>query len=134
MFIFLLCERIKNYNYIFIIATLLLIINFVGNFKYNVFFASLVIYAYFLDAKTSYFYSSIYSKLGNLTYGSYLLHIPIQLFTILIFYKFELDAVIFTNYYFLIIYLLAIFYISHISYKFYENPIRIVLKNNFNKT
>ena len=134
VFIFLICEKIKNHNYIFLIATLLLLLNLVGNFKYNVFFASLVIYAYFLDTKTNYFYSKFFSKLGNLTYGSYLLHIPIQLLTILIFYKFGLDSNIFTNYYFLIIYLVAIFYISHISYKFYENPIRIILKNNFNKS
>ncbi len=132
VFLFVFCEKIKNYNYILIIATILLILNFVGNFKYNLFFASLILYAYYFDTKIKYKYSLYYSKLGNLTYGSYLLHIPVQLLTIFIFYKFEINIEIFTQYYFLIAYLTAIFFLSHVCYKLYENPMRIFLKKKFN--
>ena len=130
VFLFMLCEKTKNLNYILALASILLILNFVGNFKYNVFFASLVLYAYYFDNKLNYNFSKSYSKLGDLTYGSYLLHIPIQLLTILIFYKLELNNNIFTNYYFLFIYIFLIFSIAHISYKFYENPAKVYLKKN----
>jgi len=130
VFLFVLCEKTKNLNYILLLATFLLILNYVGNFKYNVFFASLVLYAYYFYYKVNYNFSKNYSKLGNLTYGSYLLHIPLQLFTIFIFYKFELNSNIFTNYYFLLIYISIIFSVAHISYKFYENPAKVYLKKN----
>ena len=133
VFLFILCEKIKNLNYILFLAIILLSLNFIGNFKYNVFFASLVLLAYFFDNKTDYNLSKNYSKLGDLTYGSYLLHMPIQLLTILVFYKFELNGNIFTNYYFLFIYLFLIFSAAYISFKFYENPAKIYLKNNFLK-
>ena len=130
MFLYVLCEKIKNLNYILLIASILIILNFIGNFKYNVFFASLVLFAYYFDYKTNYNLSKHYSKLGNLTYGSYLLHIPIQLIIILIFYKFNFNSDIFTKYSFLVFYISVIFSISYISFKFYENPAKVYLKKN----
>ena len=131
--IFTVCEKIKNYNFILILATILLVLNFVGNFKYNLFFASLVLFAYFFDYKIKYKYTKIFSKLGDLTYGSYLLHIPLQLLIILIFSKFSLNYTIFTKYYFLIAYIFLVFFLSYFSYRFYENPIRIYIKKSFYK-
>ncbi len=133
VFIYNLSEKIKNHNYILTLAAILFFSNFIGNIKYNLLFASLVLFAYFLDNRIKYAYSKFYSKLGDLTYGSYLLHIPIQLLIILMFSKFSLDNALFTKYYFLITYILFVFFLSYISYKFYENPIRISLKKKFNK-
>ena len=130
VFLLVLSEKIKNLKYILLLALILLFLNFIGNFKYNVFFASLVLFAYYFDHSTNYKLSKNYSKLGNLTYGSYLLHIPIQLLIIFIFYKFQLNSHIFTNYYFLLIYVTLIFSLAHISFKFYENPAKIFLKKN----
>ena len=130
VFLFILCEKTKNLNYILLLAIILLCLNFFGNFKYNVLFATLVLLAYYFDYKISYSFSKNYSKLGDLTYGSYLLHIPIQLLIILMFYELELNSNIFTNYYFLIIYMFLIFFAAHISFKFYENPAKIYLKKN----
>lgn len=130
VFLFVLSEKIKNLNYILLLALILLLLNFIGNFKYNVFFASLILFAYYFDNRISYNFSKHYSKLGDLTYGSYLLHIPIQLLTILIFYKFQLNSDIFTHYYSLIVYILVIFSLAYISYKYYENPAKIYLKKN----
>ena len=130
VFLYVLCEKIKNLNYILLIASILIILNFIGNFKYNVFFASLVLFAYYFDYKTNYNLSKHYSKLGNLTYGSYLLHVPIQLIIILIFYKFNFNSNIFTKYSFLVFYISVIFFISYISFKFYENPAKVYLKKN----
>lgn len=131
--IYIVCEKIKNYYYILILAIILLLLNFVGNFKYNLFFASLVLFAYFFDNKFEYKFAKIYSKLGDLTYGSYLLHTPLQLVIILIFTELSLNNNIFTKYYFLLTYVTFVFSLSYFSYRFYENPIRIYIKKKFNK-
>ena len=131
VFLFILCEKTKNLNSLLLLAIILLLFNFIGNFKYNVFFASLILLAYYFDYKINYNFSKNYSKLGDLTYGSYLLHIPIQLLIILVFYKLELNSNIFTNYYFLLFYLFLIFSTARISFKFYENPAKIYIKKNF---
>ena len=131
VFLFFLCNNIKNINYILFIALLLFISNFIGNFKYNIFFSSLILLAYYLDHNTTYRFKNFYSKLGNLTYGSYLLHIPLSLLIILFFSKFKLHENIFMTEYFFISYLFIIFIISHFSFKFFEDPIRTYLKKLF---
>jgi peptidoglycan/LPS O-acetylase OafA/YrhL len=131
VFLFILCNKIKNLNYILWISLLLLLLNFIGNFKYNLFFSSLILLAFFLDHKTTYKFQNFYSKLGNLTYGSYLLHVPLQLSIIFIFSRFKFYDDVFSNGYFFIGYLIIIFYLSHISFKFFENPMRSYLKKLF---
>lgn len=131
--IYAVCEKIKNNYFILALAIICFLLNFVGNFKYNLFFAAIVLFAYYLDNNTNYKIKSFYSNLGNLTYGSYLIHIPIQLLIIYIISKFNFDFEIFKSFYFFMFYLFVIFFLSHISFKFYENPIRILLRKNFSK-
>ncbi len=131
--LFFVCDKIKKNYYILILALALCSLNLIGNFKYNLFFAAVVLFAYYLDKQTNYKVKTFYPNLGNLTYGSYLLHIPTQLFIILIMLKFNFNYEIFKSVYFFLFYLIIIFFLSHISFKFFENPMRILLRKSFNK-
>lgn len=131
--LYVICEKIKNNHYILGLAIILLMLNFVGNFKYNLFFSSVVLLAYYLDNNTNYKIKNFYSNLGNLTYGSYLIHIPSQLLIIYVILKFNLNFEIFTSSYFFVFYLFIIFFLSHISFKFYENPMRVLIRKSFSK-
>ena len=131
--LYIICEKVENKYYILSLAITLLLLNFVGNFKYNLFFSSVVLLAYYLDSSTHYKLRGYYSNLGNLTYASYLIHIPTQLVIIYLTSKFNFSFEIFKNSYFFIFYLFVIFFLSHISFKFYENPIRIFIRKSFNK-
>ena len=99
----------------------------------NLVFSSVVLLAYYLDNNTNYKIKNFYSNLGNLTYGSYLIHIPSQLLIIYVVLKFNLNFEIFTSSYFFVFYLFIIFFLSHISFKFYENPMRVLIRKSFSK-
>ena len=70
------------------------------------------------------------SVIGNLTYSSYLIHLPISL--ILISY-FRDDTKIFLSEYFFISYIITIIIISLISYHFIEKKLKKYVRINFLK-
>ena len=122
--VFVLLDKIKNKNYILLLSLIFLALSFLGNFKYNIFFTSILLFAVFLDFNFDYKVKKYLSTAGNLTYASYVLHIPFQLFIILFINFFNINYSIFTTSYFLITYLIGIFCISYLSYRFVENPLR----------
>ena len=103
-------------------------ISLIGNFKYNLFFSSIIFFAVFLEYIDNSKFKNSFSIAGNLTYSSYLLHVPLQLTFILLFGLFEMNFEIFTTNLFFIIYLCLIFLISYCSYKYIENPLRVRIK------
>jgi len=126
--IYFLSEKLKNKNNILILSVFLMILTLIGNFKYNLFFSSIIFFTLFLENIDNSKYKNSFSILGNLTYSSYLLHVPLQLSFIFLFGLFKLNFEIFTTNVFFILYLCLIFFISFCSYKYIENPLRLRIK------
>ena len=74
--------------------------------------------------------TKILKALGNLTYSSYLVHIPIQLLIILILSQFNIEIPFYSNY-FLIFYLAFVLIISRLVFCYYEKPIQNKIRNYF---
>ena len=66
--------------------------------------------------------------LGNLTYSSYLLHLPTQILVFIIFPKNLISDYAYNNYFF-ISYMFFVLVISFISYKYFEDPMRVYIRN-----
>jgi len=69
------------------------------------------------------------SVLGNLTYSSYLIHLPIQIIICLIFINIEQTIPVEKKEFFLL-YISLVLFISYFSFKYYESPIRDYLRKN----
>jgi len=68
--------------------------------------------------------------LGNLTYSSYLIHIPLQLIIVLILSNQNIKIPIY-NAYFLIFYLISILLLSRITFCYFEKPIQDKIRKIF---
>ena len=68
--------------------------------------------------------------LGNLTYSSYLIHIPLQLIIVLILSNQNIKIPIY-NTYFLIFYLISILLLSRITFYYFEKPIQDKIRKIF---
>ena len=73
--------------------------------------------------------SKIIQNLGNMTYGSYLLHFPFQLLVVNFFNIFNFKIPIYNNLFFLF-YLFSVLFLSYISYRKIEMPIQNYLRKN----
>jgi len=71
----------------------------------------------------------ILSILGNLTYSSYLIHLPIQITICLIFINTGKTIPAGEKEFFLF-YIILVLFVSYFSFKYYENPIRNYLRKN----
>jgi len=69
------------------------------------------------------------SILGNLTYSSYLIHLPIQILIGLIFINMGKTIPVEEKEFFLF-YIILVLFVSYFSFKYYENPIRNYLRKN----
>ena len=65
--------------------------------------------------------------LGNLTYSSYLLHLPTQILIIILLPKNLILDYAYNNFFF-ISYMLFVLVISFFSYKYFENPMRVYIR------
>ena len=71
----------------------------------------------------------MFSVLGNLTYSSYLIHLPIQIIICLIFINIEQTIPVEKKEFFLL-YISLVLFISYFSFKYYESPIKDYLRKN----
>jgi len=129
--VFLIFEKIKNIKYSIFLSLILLILSLVGNFKYQLFFSSVLLLSLVLDKSVVYKFSKKFTFFGNLTYASYLLHIPIQLIFINIITYFDISFEIFTGKDFFFIYLFVVYFSAYYTYKFIENPLRRSIRDKF---
>lgn len=117
-------------KYIFFLSLVLIIISLIGNFKVNLFCPGILMF--FLTFEKMDALTDIMKKkfldLGNLTYGSYLLHIPIQLITIYICNYFNDLFDLFINPIFLIFFILIVYIFSHYIYKYFEKPMNRIIR------
>ena len=66
---------------------------------------------------------NLIKALGNMTYGSYLLHFPLQIAIVIIFNFLEIKLPIYENWFFLF-YIFLVLFLAHISYNKFELPIQ----------
>jgi len=75
---------------------------------------------------------NLIKALGNMTYGSYLLHFPLQILIVIVFDFLEIKLPIYENWFFLF-YIFLVLFLAHISYNKFELPIqKFIRKYNNN--
>ena len=123
-----------NNNIYLALSFLLLILAFIGNFKTFVFCPALVLFFSSLDNYINQkSLQSIFRKLGNLTYSLYLLHLPFQIFILIIFKQFNTSEAIFTKFYFIILFFIILIFLANLSFQFYEKPLNEQIRKKFKK-
>ena len=134
--IFMISEKIKKKYYLlaFPCTLTLVIFSFVGNFKIYLFCPSVVMLFILMDVMIKKNDVKLFLKsCGNLTYALYLLHIPTQLFLLLLGNYFNLSNYLYLNLYFFIFYFIIMISISKLSFNFFEKPLNKKIRNNFNR-
>ncbi len=122
--VFFIFNKLKNKKYIFLIASLILLIfSFIGNFKTFIFCPSLVLFTICFEQYLKIDKINMaFSKLGNLTYALYLLHVPFQLLIIILTKNIFNNFIIFNTYFFFILYFISLFSLAHLTFTLYEKP------------
>lgn len=130
--IFYVQKYFSNKIVLFLISLLLIVFSFVGNFKLFLFFPSIVLL--FVSAEIFIIdrVKNIFQSLGNLTYAIYLLHIPVQICLILLFGYLNINNEIYTNNFFLIMYIFLMLVLSYLCFNLYEKPINKKIRSLFN--
>ena len=122
----------KNKILLILYSLILIFLSFIGNFKIYIFTPGIL----FLFIALEYFINSKKKKkfnyLGSLTYSTYLLHIPIMLTIILLFYLFKVPETIFLTNQFFLLYIFFVIFIGYLSFKFYENPLNNKIRKLIN--
>ncbi len=129
--VYYLVLKFKNKLILFCFGTVLCVLSFTGNFKIFMFLPSIIILFLSFEKMITRKISSIFCFLGNLTYGTYLWHVPIQIFIIIFFKEFEIGSAIFQSRIFFLFYILIVFALSLISYVFFEKKVRIFIREKF---
>ena len=126
--VYYLSKKIRNQKYLFFLGLIFFAISVTGNVKFYALFPSILLiflsFENFIIGRLSVFFSF----LGNLTYGTYLWHVPIQIILMIILKINNYDWSIISSKVFFLIYLLTVFLTSIVSYFFYERLTRNYLK------
>ena len=126
----------KYFKYFFLLSIFLILASFFGrNFKILLFCPGILILTVILDEfVTGNKIRIFFSTLGSLTYSLYLIHFPIMI----IFLWLENNFITFNNFYktniFFITYFILITIISLLSFKYFEKPLNMKIRQIFNKT
>ena len=134
--VFIISEKIKKKYYLlaFLSALTLVIFSFFENFKIYLFCPSLILLFASIDIIIEKNNVKLFLRTcGDLTYALYLLHIPMQLFILLLASYFSLPDLLYLNNYFFIFYFTIMILIAKFCFKFFEQPLNNKIKNNFNK-
>lgn len=119
---------IFNYNYkkivLILFSSILILISFIGNFKSFIFLPAILILALSLEDIFNKKIKKIFNFLGNLTYGIYLWHSPLQIILILFIKKNGYDFILIDNNFFFLFYIFFVFFVSVLSFYFFEDKIR----------
>ena len=106
----------------------------IGNFKLYIFLPSVLLLFINFERFLSKILKKIFNFLGNLTYGMYLWHLPIQIVMITIIKILNLKFDLIERELFFISYLLLVFSTSIFSYYFIEKKLRKKIKLKFKPT
>lgn len=115
-----------------LISIILLIIGLKTDLKTFFLFPSILLLFVSLE---NYFFKirDILVVLGNQTYSIYLIHIPLQLLTIIVFSFFDLNHLILISNIFFLFFVILTMILSHITFKYFEKPLNIYIRNYFLK-
>jgi peptidoglycan/LPS O-acetylase OafA/YrhL len=122
----------KNFFLLIIFSTSLLLISLNGNFKLFIFAPAIL--AIFLNFETLIIKKKIqhfFEIVGNITYGTYLWHIPIQLITIIIIKNLDINIEIYQNKKFFLCFLSSTIIISLFSFYLFEKKAKDIIKKKF---
>ena len=124
-----------NKYYLAVLSTLLIIISLTGNFKVFMFCPGILMFFVFLDYtfKINTQTKKTFEILGNMTYASYLIHVPIQLIIILIINIFGIQIINFYSTQNFFIFIFVVYVISYFTFKLFEKPLNNFIKNKLIK-
>ena len=88
-----------------------------------IFFAPALIYIGALELKVSGKLGNWIEALGNMTYSSYLIHLPLQLLIVLMLGAFGI-AIPFYSPYFFLVYMALVLFLSRVTYLRFEKPMQ----------
>jgi peptidoglycan/LPS O-acetylase OafA/YrhL len=141
--IFHLNQVLKNYYN----GALIFVISLIGGIFLTVFILNYLVISYmiyvipfivFFIVSIDNYNFNIFKKIssiGNLSYGIYLWHVPLQIFIILFLLKLShanrLD--ILSSNLFFMLYIALLILISHLGFKYLENPLRKMINNRLKK-
>jgi len=72
-----------------------------------------------------------FKKIGDLSFSVYLCHLPLQMVVLIFIQKNAIDTSIFNHPISLLLFLSTVYLIAYFSYTYYENPMRVWIKNKF---
>jgi peptidoglycan/LPS O-acetylase OafA/YrhL len=102
-------------------------VDFVLNFEIPVVLVVLALNSHFLTHRLS----RVINALGNLTYGSYLLHFPIQILIMLAVDMLGINHHFAASPYFLAAYIVGVLIVSHFAYCLFEMPAQRLIRARF---
>ena len=129
IFVFYLCNKVQKKIYLIILSVVLLAVSLMGNFKAFLFFPAILLLFAASENLISQKIQKYFQFFGNLTYASYLLHMPINMAIVLIFGYFQVLDKIAVSYYFFILYFLLLILLSAICFKFFERPLNVKIRS-----
>ena len=132
--VFYISKAIKKNSFLFLLGLTLFILSFIGNFKIYIFLPSILLIFLSTESLIKNKLASLFNFLGNLTYGTYLWHLPIQVLLMIIIKDSRLDYTLIDTKVFFLIYILLVFSISTLSYYFFELKLRRLIRKKFTDT
>lgn len=100
-----------------------------SEYQFILLFPGLVIMTVAIDHFDQGVFTSRLKSLGDLTYGIYLWHIPIQMILLLTIGFFKSDRDIVSQKSFFAGFIVLVLAVAHLSYRYFELPMRIWLRN-----
>ena len=101
----------------------LLVLSLIGNMKWLIFIPSLILIFLSFENIINDGLRPTFNFLGDLTYGMYLWHLPVEIFIMITLLKIDYSMSIFLNPLFLIFHVLIVIIISIVGYLYYEKKI-----------
>ena len=129
--VFYISKIIKKNSFLFILGLILFALSLIGNFKIYIFLPSILFIFLSTENLIKNKIASLFNFLGNLTYGTYLWHLPVQILIMILIKNSKIDYSIVGTKIFFLVYLMLIFIISIASYYFYELKLRKLIRKKF---
>ena len=127
---------IKTCSLLFILSLILIVNMNLFNFDNFMYIAQIFLYPSLILLSCEIYFNNknltrILKLLGNLTYSSYLLHFPIQIFITIFYFKID-EEIPFNDNLFFLFYISVVLTLSYYSFKYFEDPCKKKIRNLIN--